>query len=473
VRLRRPTLRWPSLPTLYLLVALPAGLAFSLLIPPSQVLDESAHFFRVWQIAEGNVVAERTDLGDGQVVNSGTYDLCVREYVSEFGELATTPQAFELDDYWFDTPDCSPQRRDTFVGEAMGSYSIWTYPGQSVGVIVGRSIGLPLPVTFFLGRILGLLTAVGMAWHAIRVAPRARLVITLAALLPMSLMGAAGYSPDGLVLGTSLIVIAYALKFALTDALVRRRDVVVLAAAMTALTLSKPPYVVLALLFLTVRPGAAGTRRRTATVFGSIAGGALFIAAIWNRIGFPQGAVEAYRPGIDRGGQMKWILGHPLDYLNVLWDTVFYWETQEFVVKGWVGAFGMFRSGVGDSPLMVPVFVLVAAVAIGAFTFVEAGPARTTPSGLVARVRPWVPLVALVGTVLGIYTSAYIAWDAVGAPRIYGIQGRYFIPLLPLPAAVLALRRHRSDSALGERAVAVVALVLLTAAFVKIGTYFY
>jgi uncharacterized membrane protein len=457
----------------YLVLAVPAGLAFALLIPPSQVLDESAHFLRVWQVAEGNVIAERrTDPNSGLEVNGGSVDLCVREYVDEFAAAAALPAPYRFRDFWLDTPDCTPQRREYFMGEAMGSYSIWTYPGHTVGVAVGRATGLPVPVTFFLGRLLGLAFAISLAWQAIRTAPRAKLVMCAVALLPMSLMGAAGYSPDGLVLGTSLILVAYCLRFATTDAVMRRLDIAIIAAALIALTMTKPPYVVFALLFLCYRATAGGTKKQTTRTLGVITLAAVVLTAAWNRLGFPQGAVETFRPHIDQAAQLRWIVTHPLAYLNVVSDTFFYWESQEFVIKGWVGAFGMFRSGVADSPLIMPIFVLLAAAAIAVFSAVEAGPLPTLRSRAVA-LQSWVPWLTIAAGVLAIFTSAYVAWDEVGAPRIYGLQGRYFIPLLPLPALALALRHEPSRSAIGTRGVVCVAAVLLTAAFFKVGLYFY
>ncbi|HQR46192.1 MAG TPA: DUF2142 domain-containing protein, partial [Thermoanaerobaculia bacterium] len=46
----RPSL---SPAAIFLAVALPAGLLFAVLTPPFQVPDESAHFFRAFQMAEG------------------------------------------------------------------------------------------------------------------------------------------------------------------------------------------------------------------------------------------------------------------------------------------------------------------------------------------------------------------------------------------------------------------------------------
>lgn len=457
----------------YLLVAIPAGLFFALLVPPSQVLDESAHFFRVWQVSTGDVVADTAvDPNTGDEVTAGTYDRCVRLYMDEFSQLAQTPAPFVWRDFWLDTPDCSPQVREQVVGEPMGTYSLWSYPGQTVGVAVGRAVGLPLPVTFYLGRLLGLAASITMCWWAIRLAPRLQLLLASVALLPMALIGSSGYSPDGMVLGCALLLTASCLRFSAADGPTPRRlDIAVIVAAATALVVSKPPYAVFLLLFLTYRPDLFGSTRATAKRLAAMAAVPLLAMVLWARFGYPSGALVA-AGDVDPGRQVRWVVGHPLEYLNVLSDTVFHWQTQEFVLKGWVGAFGMFRTGSPETPLMLTGFVVLAALLLGALVATEAGP-RLAHTGRAESLRTWVPLgVALLG-VLGLYTSAYLSWTPVAAPLITGVQGRYLLAFLALPAVTVAMRRHRSNAAIGMKVAAVAIAVLFAAAAVKVIAYFY
>ncbi|MEI6497983.1 MAG: DUF2142 domain-containing protein [Actinomycetota bacterium] len=462
-----------SVPRLYLLIAIPVGLFLTLLIPPTQVLDEAEHFHRVWQITQGNLVADtRVDPVTGVETTGGTYDRCVREYLDHFMKVASSPEPFRVHDFWFDTPPCSPRSRVAVFGEPMATYSAWSYPGQVVGVAIGRALGLALPITFYLGRLLGVATTIAMCWWAIRTAPRLQLLLAFVALLPMSMIGASGYSPDGMVLGCALILTAYCLRFATLDApRPSRVDVAVIVAALMALVVSKPPYAVFLLLFLAYRPHLFGDRRRTTKVLACMAAVPLLATLLWNTLGYPSGAVLG-AAGADPGSQLHWVITHPLAYLNTLSDTAFSAESQEFVMKGWVGAFGMFRSGVGDTPLIMTVFVLLAAAMLGALMMAEAGPRLATASRA-AAIRTWVPLGVGFAGVLAVCTSAYLSWTSVGGSRIVGVQGRYLIAFLALPAVTVALRHERSNATVGVRATVVVILTLSIAAFVKVLFYFY
>jgi uncharacterized membrane protein len=457
---------------IYLLVAVPFGLLFVFLTPPSQVLDEAAHWYRVWEVTDGRVIAEvTTDQSSGLDVNVADYPRCVPGYTEYFVSVAASPEPFDSSDFWTNHADCDGPEVEV-QGVAMGPYSAWSYPGQTLGVLLGRMLQLPIPAVFFIGRLAGLAVATALCWFAIRRAPRAKNLLCFVCLLPMTLILNAGYSPDGLVLGASILLISSALRFAETDTEATRLDLAAVALALTALAVTKPPYLLFGALMMVYRPDnfpPGWTRRRFFLLSMSIA---ICAVGVWSAVGYPRGAVEVYRPGIDPAGQVRWIITHPIEYMNVVGDTFMSPESQDFVLRGWVGAFGMFRSGVPDSPLMSGVFVYLAAGVLGALTVAEAGRKRRFESTREAAVS-LIPLALFASAVVALYTSAYVAWDQVAAPRVFGVQGRYFIPILPLIGTALALRHERSDVALRPIFVGAVSTLLGLASLVKMSDYFY
>ena len=65
-------------------------------------------------------------------------------------------------------------------------------------------------------------------------------------------------------------------------------------------------------------------------------------------------------------------------------------------------------------------------------------------------------------TGLATLTLAYLGWNAVGAPRIQGVQGRYLLPFAPL--ALAALHAPRSKGLDGPARLAFVAFAALALA---------
>ena len=201
----------------FLLIAIPIGVFFVLAIPPTQGIDESAHFIRAWLVSGGDVVA-RTEIDGNTGVRhaGGDIDACVIDYVSKFQIRAAEPDDFEPHDYWFDTPPCSPQERGWVIADAASNYTPLSYAPQVVVLSATRAVGLPVPVSFFGGRLAGLAAFIAVVWWAIRLAPGGKSVLMVVALLPTTLMSAATYNADGVADALAILAVALGVTGQLT-----------------------------------------------------------------------------------------------------------------------------------------------------------------------------------------------------------------------------------------------------------------
>jgi uncharacterized membrane protein len=470
--LRRPRDRAAFV--VFLALAIPIGVTFALLIPPSQVLDEESHFLRAWQLAELNLRSDiRFDEPSAMDRNGAVYDACVPAYIGELAEIAATPAPYSYRSFWFDTPDCSPRRREYVITDAAVSYGPWSYPGQVAGLAIARVAGAPLPVTFFLGRLAGLAVYIGAVALALRLAPAARLAMLFVALLPSSMMSAAAYSADGVMIAGSLLAIACALRFALDDVERPRRLLAVMVAALGFVIATKPNYMILLGLLLLVPPRHFGDRRRGQVLLCAAGLAIAAFAAAWYVIGKGAPTAELFYAGVDPGEQTRSLVGDPLGFLDDVWDTLFSYPYEVFFLRGWVGIYGMQRSGRPEIPPLLPVpFVFVALAVLVVAIVVEAGSRRE----LDTRARWWRGSVSAAISVLGpvsVFAAAFLLWTAPGAPFIEGVQGRYMLPFVPMAAAGLALTHHRSNLAVTSRAVGVTCFVLAIASIDKMLTLFY
>ena len=72
-----------------------------------------------------------------------------------------------------------------------------------------------------------------------------------------------------------------------------------------------------------------------------------------------------------------------------------------------------------------------------------------TQQTIEVRARTWIALVAAitaVGYVLAVYLVCYLSFTPLDADVVWGVQGRYFVPLLPLLAVVVACIGHRGPA---------------------------
>lgn len=248
----------------FLIVGLGAGLGVTLLTPRFAGIDEPYHYLRSWSLTDGQLVTERGPL-PGDVTAGG---LClptplVRElYEERVPYLRRQLPNWDGTDV-LKTTTCPDGRVDhRFVDVATFAwYSPIGYAPQAVGVGIGRIVGAGVGAQSMLARLASLAVYLAMVGLAVAVTPRGKWAMVAVALLPASLFQAVtSLSPDGMTIAAVLLVCATALRAAddRPDRLLSSRRVALEAlAGCTLLGLTKPTYLVVAVIYL-----MAAARRR-------------------------------------------------------------------------------------------------------------------------------------------------------------------------------------------------------------------
>lgn len=438
-------LRW-SVERWFLAVAIPIGLFFAFAIPPTQGIDESAHFLRAWLVSDGDLVARtRVDANTDQPHAGGVFDTCVIDYVSKFQARAAEPDDFEPNDYWFDTPDCSPREQAWFIADAASNYAPAAYAPQSLTMAVTRGVGLPVPVSFFAGRLAGLAAFIAITWYAIRIAPGGKAVLMVVALLPTSIMSAATFNADGLADALAFFAVAATASIALSDELDRRR-LALLIAAIALLGVVKQPYLAFALLPLLI-PNRLFGRTHIAVATKVAIGGVVAACSLgWLLVGTPDVPPAVFRADVDHGRQLKHIVRHPFDFLATVARTIAAAGPQSYTLRGVVGSFGMGRYVGRANDVVAPILTVVFAAGLAAAAHGrDNGVLRSGLTRMRSVVAGVGPLLIAAAGVLAVYASMYLIWAPVGADYVTDVQGRYFIPLLAVPSLALVLRREPTE----------------------------
>jgi len=377
----------------FVVVALLAGTAFVFVTPPFQVPDEVGHYWRAVGIAEGQIGGP--DVRLPRSAQTLVYTLWV--------ETAGRPAVkFDRARLWRASA-IAYDDRDRVTLRAIAPYTIVPSLPQAAACLIGRIFRIRPLVTFYLGRLLNLGAFVALVAAAMTIAPEAAFVFAAAGLLPMSLFLAGSFSPDAATIGATFVLIALVLRPASERAV---------AAGAFLAALCKPPYFLAALL-------GARTRRRTAILVVSIVAGASISFAV---------ASHAFRPRsnvpVDPRAQLHFIAADPLRYAAV--------TARDFEAHG--REYGEEMIGVlGWLDVRLPGFVVLLAALLLIATAVT--------SGLTATVRMRIGAVAIVIACAGaISLSQYLTWTPAGADFVGGIQGRYFLPILPLLLIAIGAR---------------------------------
>ncbi len=409
-----------------LVLGLVFGLLFLAVTPPYQTPDEYQHLYRAYHITEGYLRTSPGGLDDipASLPAAG----------EAFQRLPFKPEAKvapgEVLAAW--RIPLAPQiRQEVWI---FGAYTPLGYLPQVAGAAGARLLDLPALGVLSLARLGNLLAGLALAWAALRVAPYFRWTLALLALTPMALFLRSSASPDSVTNSLAALLLAAVLALAWgPEGEARRRDLLIVFAAALGLALSKGGgYALFCLLVLLVPwQRLAASRRRAAALVAVLLLATFAAAALsaWT-------AHLAYdplhmRPGahLDPRAQVAGVLADPLRFAGlVAWDYV---KNGPRYLFQFVGNLGWL-----DIPLPF--------AAAGGWVLLLLGLAIVDgPAGAPVSVRQRLVLAAVVaGTLVVISASQYLTWTPVGADRIEGLQGRYFIPAAPL-ALLLFTRRRR------------------------------
>lgn len=426
--------------TAFPILAFVIGALFAFLTPPFQAPDEVGHFWRAYALARGVVVPDSANGMPAAFVPKGVRDVVGAVWVDTAGK----PEA---------KVGCNRIRAAaalSLVGSTLvrvefpAQYTPVPYAPQTLACCIGDHLRLRPLVTLYFGRLLNLLVFVVLISVAMRQFEPLSWVIGLIATLPMTLYVVASFSPDALTIGIAICLTAVLLRAMAQPRTLLGRDINVIMILAFLLSLCKPPYFLLAALFVGVPKRHFAARPQkilcSALIAALVAAGAVLSATVAAR------HFHAIRPGvqIDARAQLHHVIAAPTRFLRLA--TLDYLTHGGEYARHFIGQLGWL-----DVPLPTAVigmnWLLLLAVALKA------------EIPLTAQQR-LLGCIVLLFSLLTISLSQYIAWTAIGAATIDGVQGRYFLPLGPLALAMIASRRHTTMSVRAR--LVVLGIVLLT-----------
>jgi uncharacterized membrane protein len=413
--------------TFFLVAAILWGLVNIMLTPPFQVPDEPAHFFKALQVANGHFFPEVNNNHIGGYFPKGaeTILLPYDSLFHEMGKRISFHDIIEASKIRFDA------NTETFI-QFPTSARLFPMPyfPQVLGISLGKLIFHSPLIWLYLGRLFNLLTWIILIVFSIKLTPIHKWTMVILALLPMHINLAASLSADTFTNAISFLGIAIFLQIGLSGHFIEKKPVFWMLAVLLLIALSKNVYVLIGLLFFIV-PLSKFPNRRFYLI--SIA-----LTALVGLSGFLIGSYytnwiyNLTDPGVpfffhlsetlhqvDHHKQLGFILENPVDYLSVLagslrnqWQALVY---SGIGVLGWLNVILPFW-------YYVMIFMLLPAIAIS----------ENIEKLFLNRRQKLLILVVITLAVVLIFTVSYLTWTPVGKTTIDGLQGRYFIPLLPL-----------------------------------------
>ena len=219
---------------IFLVLGITMGVFFTMFFPPYSAPDEQKHIATAYANA-GKLLGWDTIDEDGNVyVRKTDADVTFRKNVSKFTYNCL------YDDLHRPIEKDSVKYNYTSLGVPITSH----FP-QTLGVALGWIVGLNGVCTLYLGKIFALIFYLIMVYFAIRFMPWGKMVMTVIALLPISLELAGSFSYDSVLNALSFFFIGYVMHLIYEKKSVNWKNILCLMIISAVMAPSKVIYVLL------------------------------------------------------------------------------------------------------------------------------------------------------------------------------------------------------------------------------------
>lgn len=400
--------------------------------------DEVNHFYRAYQISQGDWRAERSIDRLG-----GELPISLRELASKweplignagvqtnFSDISKSALISLTDSNgWYDFPNTA-------------IYSPVNYLPQALGIVVFRWFTDSVLAIFYGARVFALFFWLAIMRLMLRLLPGKGLLAAAVLLLPMSLYINSSLSADIMINAVSAVWLAWIIRIRIRKKRLSMADLVSILLLSFLIPMLKLVYLPLLLLLLLVPKEAFSSRQRQgvflmlALTLGGLSGFISLVEVDRLYIPYADYAQEAgwvhLAEGADKSMQTENILHHPA-------------ESTLVVLRSLLAGFSMYSAGlIGNFGWLEielpPVVVVLSYLALLLISLTD------RPIALTAKAR-LVLILSVVLTAGLLVLSQYIMWTPVGSDLVLNLQGRYFIPLL-LPFLIIIPGKSRGNLAM-------------------------
>jgi uncharacterized membrane protein len=379
-----------------------------LLIPPGAGYDEEDHLVRVWELSALSFVP-------GQMPPQEL------KYPTVFRDFAYRQQGSMgiIDsDFWQSYTRAAMYERG-FVRREIDTKSVYSpvllLPQGLAMRLFGRVAGLPALPAFYATRFAGLLSYLLLTWLAIREIPFGKWILLVLAASPMALFQAATVTPDAISNGIGFLFIAGCLRLAQAEKINGREagNLILLIFLLFLAKLNLLPLIFLP--FLLIPPSRFPSRRLYIFLLAVTVVFFLVEVAGWNWIAsrnFDSLLLDEANPQ----AQLLYIIGSPFAFLQtVLRDLL---TSGWAYFQGWINGYGYYY---WTPPKIVTVPFLLSLIA---------AVVMDSTAGQVNKKPRLVFLLVFALGYMATIASLYISYTPVGSDQVFGVQGRYFLPLV-------------------------------------------
>ncbi|MEI8198934.1 MAG: DUF2142 domain-containing protein [Eubacteriales bacterium] len=422
---------------MFVVCVLSIGTLYIFLMTPLSIPDEPAHYDTTYRYS--NLVLMKGDPTPEEGAPKGDYILNRPSDVEFLKQFTISPM---LKEYKYINRHLLDKVEDNVLVSSKAQLvktTPYVYFPATFGITVARLLNLSSGAVFYAGRICNLLFFAFAGFFAIRKIPFGKMILFVAGMLPMTMQQVSSYSYDAVVYGLAFLFISYCLHAAFDDTELRRTDIFILCILGALLAPAKAVYVCLCLLVFLIpnerfKPlKMYSVKHRKAKCITAILGSAALSFLFFNLLNIMTNYVKidtnVLSYGTVPGYTASFLLSHPgklfmIIRLTLLNNSSYYLESMLGKFLGWL-------------VLDVPSIYMY-----GFFGLLILSTIKIDQEKVFLTHKHKILILGILGSVFALVCAAMLlSFTPMTENSVLGVQGRYFLPVLPL--ALLFFRNDR------------------------------
>jgi len=383
---------------------------YFIFVPLNSVFDEANHFLRSYSVAHGKFISDVTSIDrlGGDVLPSAVCDYAeMYKYNADHnGHRLNDEPLKALHADWNDT------REIVFPNTAINTPVM--YLPQAAGIKVTELFSdRPFDMAYG-GRFVNMAVTAVLVILAVFITPAGKNYFKFTALLPIMMQESVSLAPDGFITAVIMVYAALILRARYKCKKVLDIRYVILLFVLTIVVItSKLVYAPLCLLLFLIPKEKFGGKSRYYTAVGVFALSIIIFAMSWFMI------IQRYNLRFQHsnsGMQMDYILSEPLQAFSIFSNYIL--DAGRYLTQ-------MFGERLGNDNIPLFAFTGIMLAAIAALYCYK----QTKGSEKGKRA---IPVIIVIIVYLFVGAAEYLGWTKVGAPSVFGVSGRYLLPIVPV-----------------------------------------
>ncbi len=413
--LKNAKLEW-----VFVVLTMVIGGMYLFALPPYTVPDEASHFVTAYAQSSVLLGEDVVDEEGKVIVADSSLWGCDRNYPSR-----DSYQQFLL----------GALGRGTKIEEKEVSSRVpleMRHPGyfpQVIGITLGRLLNVNCEQLLLLGRIFALIWYVFIMYFAIKVMPFGKMVLFVVGTLPMTMQMVVSYNYDSVLFGVCFFLTAYVLQLIYRPKKTGGRDILVLCVITAVIASIKFIYLPILGIALFIPKDKFKSKKQKMFAAVLVAGVGI-VVLLYLKLAVIQNAAVPHSTMQETGTavSLEYAMENPRTIFRIFWRTLqhqssFYLSSMVASPLGWLEIW------IPDIVVFGFLMLLVGSGIVQEENEYKLGPAIRIFGSI-----------AVIGMSVLVLLALLLDCTNIGASTIAGVQGRYFLPMLPLAIVLLHSR---------------------------------